>query len=65
MTRPKILVNLVVVLSWTAIAQAAEEPAKPNAALRYWPMCFEFHTTPWSAADRKVRLVRQVGQRAS
>lgn len=54
MTLSKILLAMLAVLPSTAIAQAAEDTGKPNAALCYWPMCLEFHTTPWSDADRKI-----------
>lgn len=54
MTRLRTLLSLLAILPWTTIAPAAEEPAKPNAALCYWPMCLEFHTTPWSDADREI-----------
>lgn len=48
---------LLAVLSFlplAAVARAAEEPTKPNAALCYWPMVLQFHSPAWAEADRKI-----------
>lgn len=48
---------LLAVLSFAplaAAARAAEELAKPNAALRYWPVCVRFQSPARSEADRKI-----------
>lgn len=54
MTPPKILLALLAILPWTTIARAAEEQAKPNAALCYWPICVRFHSPAWTEADRQI-----------